>query len=141
MRIVQQFPRLGASACVWRDGRVLLIERAKPPLGLWSLPGGHVELGESVAAAAQRELLEETGLAAQLDHFVGLYDIIRRNASGRVIVHYAVACHAGMAAEGEPRAASDAKAVRWVAPAEMGGFSLAPNIAEAVERARLLLDF
>ena len=135
----QQFPRLGASACVWRDGRVLLIERAKPPIGMWSLPGGHVEPGETMAAAARRELQEETGLASTLDHFAGLYEIIRHDAGGLVTVHYAVACYAGLAADGEARAASDARSVRWVLPQELGNFALAPNIAEAVAQARLVL--
>lgn len=135
----QQFPRLGASACVWRDGRVLLIERDKPPRGLWSLPGGHVEPGETVEEAARRELREETGLSAELQQFVGLYDIIRRDATGALVAHYAVACYAGIAGEGEAIAGGDASAVRWVAPADLGQFVLAPNVAAAIGRARALL--
>ena len=135
----QQFPRLGASACVWRGSKVLIIERAKPPLGMWSLPGGHVEPGETVAKAAERELLEETGLIARLDHFVGLYEIIRHDSAGLLTLHYAVACYAGMATEGEPVAASDAKSVRWVRPEELGVYKLTPNITDAVTRAKDLL--
>ena len=135
----RQFPILGASACVWRHGKVLLIERAKPPLGMWSLPGGHVEPGETVAAAAQRELTEETGLSAQLQLFVGLYDIIRHDEAGRLTVHYAVACYAGLADGGEAIAGGDAKAVKWVDPGDLPQFRLAPNIVDAVSRARTLL--
>ncbi len=62
---LQQFPRLGASACVWKAGKVLLVQRAKAPVGLWSLPGGQVEWGETALAAAERELLEETGITAR----------------------------------------------------------------------------
>ena len=76
MTALQQLPKLGASACVWKDGKVLLVQRAKPPLGLWSLPGGHVEFGETALAAAERELLEESGVTADLTAFVGLYEII-----------------------------------------------------------------
>ena len=136
---VQQFPRLGASACVWRDGKVLLIERAKPPLGMWSLPGGHVEPGETVIAAAQRELMEETGLSAELQHLVGVFDVIRRDASGALLVHYAVACFTGFAADGDAIASGDAAAVRWLHPEELAEFSLVPNIMAAVARARLLM--
>ena len=56
---------------------MLLIQRAKPPVGLWSLPGGHVEFGETALEAAARELLEETGVVAELKELVGLYEIIR----------------------------------------------------------------
>jgi len=136
----QQFPRLGASACVWRNGKVLLVERAKPPAGLWSFPGGHVEPGETAIAAARRELQEETGIGAQLVHFVGLYEIIRHGPGGDLALHYAIACYAGLAEPGEPRAASDAKAVQWVDPAELSRFALAPHIAAAAERARHLLN-
>ena len=140
MSLRQQFPRLGASACVWRGSKVLLIERAKPPLGMWSLPGGHVEPGELAVAAAERELLEETGLSASLDHFAGLYEVIRHDATGALIFHYAIACYAGLAPEGEAIAASDARSLRWVHPDELGGLNLAPHIAEAVARARALLS-
>jgi 8-oxo-dGTP diphosphatase len=135
MTAAQQFPRLGASACVWKDGRVLLIQRAKPPAGLWSLPGGHVEFGETALAAAQRELLEESGVTADLTEFVGLYEIIRANPA----MHYAIACYCGLWTSGEARASSDALTVRWVAPAELYHIDFAPNVLEAITRARALL--
>jgi ADP-ribose pyrophosphatase YjhB (NUDIX family) len=141
MSVPQQFPRLGASACVFRDGRVLIVQRAKPPAErLWSLPGGHVEPGETALAAAQRELGEETGIAAHLEHFVGLFDIIRRDDKGAVTLHYAIACYAGLWRSGEAEAAGDALAVRWVLPAELSGLASAPNVKEAIGRARLLLN-
>jgi 8-oxo-dGTP diphosphatase len=131
----QQFPRLGASACVWKDGKVLLIERAKPPGGLWSLPGGHVEFGETALAAAGRELLEETGITADLTAFAGLYEIIREKPS----LHYAIACYCGFWTAGEARPASDALAVRWATPAELDHVDFVPNIREAIARAQVLL--
>ena len=74
-----QMPRLGVSACVWRDGKVLIARRAKPPLkGVWSLPGGHVEWGEALRDAARRELKEETGIEAELETIVDVADVIRR---------------------------------------------------------------
>lgn len=131
----QQFPKLGASACVLKDGKVLLIQRAKPPLGLWSLPGGHVEFGETVAAAAERELLEESGVTADLTKFAGLYEIIREKPP----FHYAIACYGGVWRSGEPQASSDALEARWVALAELDSLDLAPNVREAIARARTLL--
>jgi ADP-ribose pyrophosphatase YjhB (NUDIX family) len=136
----QQFPKLGASACVWRNGHVLLVERAKPPLGLWSLPGGHVEAGETALDAARRELTEETGITATLTAFVGFYEVIRHDSSGTLAAHYAIACYTGLAEEGEAVAASDARALRWVLPGDIGRLPLAPNVKDAVLRAQSLLS-
>ena len=137
MTAVQQLPKLGASACVWKDGKVLLIQRAKPPVGLWSLPGGHVEFGETALAAAERELLEESGVTADLTAFVGLYEIIREKPA----FHYAIACYGGVWRSGEAHASSDALEARWVAPAELDSLDFAPNVREAIARARTLLGF
>jgi ADP-ribose pyrophosphatase YjhB (NUDIX family) len=136
----QQFPKLGASACVWRDGQVLLIERARPPLGLWSLPGGHVEAGETALDAARRELMEETGITAVLTAFVGLFEVIRHDTSGTLAAHYAIACYTGLAGEGVAVAASDARDLRWVLPGDIGRLPLAPNVKDAILRAQSLLS-
>ncbi len=135
MTAAQQLPRLGASACVWKDGKVLLIQRARSSLDQWSLPGGHVEFGETALAAAQRELLEESGVHADLAEFVGLYEIIRANPA----MHYAIACYCGLWTSGGARASSDALTVRWVAPVELYHLDFAPNVREAISRARALL--
>ena len=75
--MVQEKPVLGASACVWKDGKVLVAKRGKAPnFGLWSLPGGHVELGETLQQAAARELHEETGVEADLAHLVDCLNFI-----------------------------------------------------------------
>lgn len=132
---LQQIPRLGASACVWKDGKVLLVQRAKAPVGLWSLPGGQVEWGETAVAAAERELMEETGITARLNAFVGLYEIIRQDPP----FHYAIACYGGFWTAGEATASSDALAVRWAAPGELGSLEFTPQVCEAIARAKTLL--
>ena len=135
MTPAQQFPKLGASACVCKDGKVLLIQRAKPPLGLWSLPGGRVEFGETAVAAAERELLEESGVTADLTEFIGLYEVILDKPA----FHYAIACYGGKWRSGKARASSDALEARWVAHSELDSLDFAPNVRDAIARARTLL--
>jgi len=135
----EQRPKLGVSACVWRDGKVLLVERAKPPKGMWAFPGGHLELGETLEEGAARELHEETGLRAEFHGLLGLYDVIRRDETGLVTIHYVIACYLGTAMPGDAVAASDAAAAAWVSPDDLGRYMLAPNIADAVARAKARL--
>jgi len=140
MVTAQHLPKLGVSVSVWREGKVLLVERAKEPKGIWAFPGGHVEPGESLEAAAVRELHEETGLTVRLEGLLGLYEVIRRDAAGQPTVHYVIACYIGHAGPEEPVAASDAAAAEWADPEGLGAYSLAPNIADAVAKAKKLLS-
>ena len=133
------FPILGASACVWKDGKVLLVQRGKPPLtDTWYFPGGQVELGETALAAAHRELREETGVTADLASLAGIYDVIRRDATGAVALHYAIACYWGEWREGKPRPASDALAARWIGPADFDALNVDGNIREIIEHTHAL---
>ena len=136
MATSQHFPKLAVSACIWRGGKVLLVQRAKPPAGLWAFPGGHVEPGETLHFAAARELREETGMTAEFSGLVGLYDVIRHDAAGVLTLHYVIACYLGTAGPEEPVAASDAMAAGFVDPDRLGGYHLAPNIADALGAAR-----
>jgi ADP-ribose pyrophosphatase YjhB (NUDIX family) len=136
----QSVPRLGASACVWRGDRVLIVQRGKPPLvGVWSLPGGAVEPGETVKAAACRELMEETGVAAELTQLVDIADVIRRDAQGAITFHYAIACFTGVWTAGEPKAQSDAQAARWASVEELGGLTMTEGTLAIIIKARALV--
>jgi len=98
------------------DGtQVLLVLRANPPLqGHWGLPGGRVELGETVEQALQREVREETGLEVAVARYLGYRDAIERDESGRVRYHYVVHYFTARPAGGMLAAADDAAEARWV---------------------------
>lgn len=129
MTASQQFPTPGASACVWKNGEVLVIERAK---GLWSLPGGHLEAGETALEAAHRELLEETGITANLTALVGVFEITQP-------AHYAISCYCGLWRAGRVNAAGDALAAKWVEPLELYRLEFVPHVLGAIGRAQELL--
>jgi 8-oxo-dGTP diphosphatase len=110
------WPKAGASFILFRGDSVLLVERAKAPrAGLWSLPGGHIEAGETASAAACRELLEETGITATAAGLVDIQDVIIRDDAGTVTAHYLLAVFYGPWRHGEPVPASDARSARFVA--------------------------
>jgi 8-oxo-dGTP diphosphatase len=105
---------MGVGAVVVKEGRVLLIRRGHEPLkGHWSLPGGLVELGESLASAVVREVREETGLTVEPLELIELLDRIQREGE-RVRYHYVIADYLCRVAGGRLQAASDADAARWV---------------------------
>ena len=129
-----QSPILAASTCVFRGREVLLVKRGQAlGRGLWSLPGGKVEAGETSESAALRELAEETGVTARV---VGLAGDFTINV-GSVV--YAISCFAAEYIGGEPRAASDAAEAGFVSFEKIAGLPLAPNTQEAIAAARALL--
>ncbi len=110
------WPRAAASAVLFRGEAVLLVERNHGPSeGLWSLPGGSIEAGETAEDAARRETHEETGLTCHIEGLAGVYDIIDRDEAGTVVLHYVIATYFGRADDGEPRAREDVRAARFVA--------------------------
>jgi 8-oxo-dGTP diphosphatase len=110
------WPRGAVSAAIFRGGEVLLIERGKsgPLQGFWSLPGGRIEPGEPVRVAALREVLEETGVVAELAGVLDVHEVIRHAPSGRLTSHYLLAIFYGRWVSGEPVAGDDAADARFV---------------------------
>jgi len=129
-------PLIGVGAVIVHEGRVLLAQRgSEPARGQWSLPGGLVELGESVTDAIAREVREETGLVVEVVELIELVDRIYRDGE-RIRYHYVIADYLCKVVGGELRAASDVAAVRWVERAEWNSHSalkLDPMMVRIVE--------
>lgn len=131
-----QWPRCGASAVVLRGREVLLVQRGAGPLrGLWSLPGGHIEPGEMARTAALREVLEETGVTAELEHLLDIHEVIRHDDAGRLAAHYLLTVFAGRWVSGEPEPASDAAAARFVPVAAISSLPLTDGATSFIHRA------
>jgi 8-oxo-dGTP diphosphatase len=108
-------PRVAVGALVLQGGRLLVVERAKPPgEGVWALPGGSVELGETMAAAAEREVREETGLVVRALDVIYAFDAVVRDDDGRVQYHYAIVDFVCEYVSGTVRADGDARDARFV---------------------------
>ena len=132
--IPPQRPLLGVSMLVRRNGAVLLVRRGKPPSqGLWSLPGGKVEFGERLEAAAMRELREETGIAVDALERIDMAEIIGRDAAGAANWHAVLVVFAGRYAGGEVRAGDDAAEARWVTRAELAGLALTEDSLRVID--------
>jgi 8-oxo-dGTP diphosphatase len=139
-RLYPARPFLAASVACFRDDRVLLASRAKPPLdGVYTLPGGLVEPGETLAEAALRELREEVGVEAKLIGFVAPVEVIERDTQGRVRMHFVVAAHAARWVSGEPQRGPEARDVRWVTQAEIESHPTTPGLAAVLARAFALM--
>jgi len=118
-----------------RDGKVLLIRRGKPPLyGRWVVPGGTVELGESLEQALVREMREETGLEVVPLEVLTVFDRIERDGD-RVVYHYVIVDYLCRWLGGEARAASDALEAAWAALDDLPRYDLPQKALEVVQDA------
>ena len=134
-RLYPERPFLAASVAVVRDGRVLLAARARPPLaGLFSLPGGVVEPGETLAEAALRELREEVQVAAQVTAFLAPVEVIERDPDGRTRAHFVILAHAARWIAGEPRPSEEVLEARWVTLAEARALPTTVGLVPILER-------
>ncbi len=128
-------PYVGVGIVVFRGDEVLLVERAKPPIrNRWSIPGGAQEIGETVHEAALRELMEETGLEADIIGLIDVVDSITRDQDSRIRFHYTLVDFAAEWRSGEAAAADDVGAVRWVPLADLEAMGLWTETVRIIRR-------
>ncbi len=128
-------PLVGVGAIIVDAGRIALVERGHPPLlGEWSIPGGLVEVGETLRQAAEREALEETGLVVRATELLGVFDRIVADSKdeNRTLYHYVLIDFLCERISGELRAAGDAADARWFAPEEAAKLPLDANAATVI---------
>ena len=129
-------PILAVSAAILRDGQVLLVRRARPPAGgLFSLPGGVVEVGETLTEAVAREVREETSLAIEPVALAGYREVLARDADDRVERHFVILPFAARWVSGEPVLNEELSEWCWVDPAEIAGMQTTPGLAGIVAAA------
>ncbi|HEY6995953.1 MAG TPA: NUDIX hydrolase [Xanthobacteraceae bacterium] len=129
-------PYLAASAAIVRDGKVLVVRRARAPAhGLFTLPGGVVEIGETLTEAVAREVREETGMAIEPVALAGFRETIVRDADSRVERHFIILCFASRWRAGEPVLNEELSEAHWLDPAELAGLPTTPGLAEIVAAA------
>lgn len=128
-------PLVGVGAVVFNaQGDILLIRRGKEPqYGRWMVPGGRLEWGESLEAAAVREVLEETGVEIEIEAFVEIIEAITPGESG---FHYVIMDYAARAVSGGPVAGSDALDAVWVSAAAQNRYDLSPELLSVIAKAR-----
>lgn len=126
---------VGVGAVVVRDGKALIVKRAhEPRKGEWSLPGGLLELGESLQDAVRREIKEETALDIEVGPVIETFDRVHRDDAGRIRYHFVIVDFVGWPSGGEAVPGSDAEGVAWVTAAEIDDYKVNSHAKDVILR-------
>ena len=129
-------PVVGVGAVILHRDKVVLIRRKYAPLaGRWSLPGGTLEIGESLETGVAREMLEETGLEVEVGPVVEVFDRILRDDEDRVEYHFVIVDYLCRPLSGTLQAGSDVDDAVWVAPEDLAQYQITDKATEVIERA------
>ena len=132
-------PLIGVGVVVFKDDRVLLVRRGKPPRrGQWSLPGGRQRLGETVRAAAAREVAEEAGLTIEVTALLDVVDSMTRDEDGSLAYHYTLVDFLAEWRAGAAAAGGDATEVAWADPDHLAPYDLWDETLRIIALARRL---
>lgn len=119
------FPKVGVGAITVKDGRVLLVKRGiEPGKGLWAIPGGTLQLGETLQECAAREIFEETGVTVKIGGCVYVFDLIENDETGKIKFHFVIIDFAAEYVSGIPKGADDALEASWFFPGELKSISV-----------------
>ena len=130
---------VGVAVVIFRDGQVLMAKRGKEPSkGKWSIPGGKLELGETIYEAAEREVFEECSVEIDVGNVIDAYDIIIRDDDGRVKYHFVDVYFTAKYLSGEAIAQSDVDECRWFTPEEMIGLDMPLALKDLLKRHRII---
>lgn len=130
-----EYPMVGVGALIFRDQQVLLVRRGKEPAyGKWSLPGGLVEVGESLEQAVRREVREEVGLTVRVVDLVAALDRVIRIGQERVEYHYVLLDFWCRSESGQPVAGSDAMGCSFIPIEDLESYSMTEGTAEVIRR-------
>lgn len=131
-------PQLAVSAAIFRDGKILLVRRAKSPAkGHYSLPGGRVEFGETLHTALHREVDEETALKIEIAGLAGWREVVPGTSGGG---HYVIMSFAARWRSGEPVLNDEHDDFRWLAPESLGDLRVTDGLPDIIEAARRVLE-
>ncbi len=129
-------PILGVGALILDGENILLVERGREPLkGMWSLPGGVVETGETLEEAIHREVLEETGLTIKILAVLEIFERILRDDRGRAEYHYVLIDYVCRATGGTLQASDDVSRVAWASRAELARYKITEGTLPVIEKA------
>jgi len=132
-------PITGVGGIIQKDGKVLLVKRGKEPnKGKWTVPGGVVEVGETLHEAVKREVMEECSIEVEVETVVDTFDAIGRDDEGRVRYHFVIIDFMARYVSGEIKASSDADECRWVEPGELAGLETTPSLMVVMKRAGII---
>ena len=135
-RIYPTRPYLAVSAAIFRDGRILIVRRARPPAhGIYTLPGGGVELGETLEEAVTREVREETALEIAPVGLAGYRQAIARDAKGDIERHFVILPFAARWIAGEVTLNEELAEAHWLLPGELAGLTTTEGLAQIVTAA------